>query len=164
MDAPPSRMSKKYNVNTGFMTIALGLAQRAGEEGETPVGAVVVVDGRIIGSGYNRVEQDKDPTAHAEIIALREAARTVNDWRLPTATVYVTLEPCIMCAAALIHARVRRLVFGAWDHRWGGVGSLFDLAHDPRINHELEVVSGIMEKEAAALLQEFFRNLRRNDT
>jgi tRNA(adenine34) deaminase len=146
------------------MNQALQLAQEAGEQGETPVGAVVVVEGKIIGSGYNRVEQDRDPTAHGEIIALREAARAANDWRLPTATVYVTLEPCIMCAAALLHARVSRLVFGAWDHRWGGVGSLFDFAHDPRINHELEVVSGVMEQEAAALLQQFFRNLRRNNT
>ena len=158
---PMSGIQTSHHV---FMSKALELARRAAEQGETPVGAVVVVEGRIIGSGHNRVEQDKDPTAHGEIIALREAARSLNDWRLPTATVYVTLEPCIMCAAALLHARVGRLVFGAWDHRWGGVGSLFDLAHDPRINHELEVVSGIMEQEAAALLQEFFRNIRRNNT
>lgn len=138
------------------------LAQRAGEKGETPVGAVVVHGGEIIGRGYNRVEAEQDPTAHAEIIALREAAQTLGDWRLLHTTLYVTLEPCIMCAAALLHARVPRLVFGARDNRWGGVGSLFDFSHDPRINHEIEVVSGVMEKESAELLQRFFRGLRQN--
>jgi tRNA(adenine34) deaminase len=149
--------------DAAWMGRALDLAGQAAQEGETPVGAVVVVDGQVIGSGYNRVEQDKDPTAHGEIIALREAAQKLHDWRLPAATMYVTLEPCIMCAAALLHARVRRLVFGAWDHRWGAFGSLFDLAHDPRINHDLEVVSGVMRDEAAALLQQFFRGLRRDN-
>jgi tRNA(adenine34) deaminase len=144
------------------MISALQLGRTAGERGETPVGAVVVQDGAVLGTGYNRVEMDSDPTAHAEIIALREAAKRAGDWRLPRATMYVTLEPCIMCVTALILARVERLVFGARDHRWGGVGSLFDLSHDPRLNHEIQVVSGIMEDEAARLLQEFFRNLRRN--
>lgn len=147
-----------------WMARALELARKAGSEGETPVGAVVVVEGQIVGAGYNRVEQEKDPTAHGEIIALREAARATNDWRLPAASIYVTLEPCIMCAAALLHARIKRLVFGAWDHRWGAFGSLFDLAHDPRINHEVEVVSGVMRDEAAKLLENFFRGLRREDS
>lgn len=145
------------------MAMALQLAQRAGEGGETPVGAVVVRDGEIIGQGYNRVEAEKDPTAHAEIIALRQASQTLGDWRLLQTTLYVTLEPCIMCAAALIHARVPRIVFGAWDNRWGGMGSLFDFSHDPRINHELEVVSGVMEKESAELLQRFFRQVRQSN-
>jgi tRNA(adenine34) deaminase len=143
-----------------FMIRALQLAEQAAAIGETPVGAVVVQDGRIIGSGYNRVETDRDPTAHAELVALREACRSIGDWRLPHATLYVTLEPCVMCAAALIHARVKRLVFGARDDRWGGVGSLFDLSHDPRMNHEVEVVSGVMEEQAAGLLRVFFRRLR----
>jgi len=147
-------------IDTKFMADALELAQIAAETGETPVGAVLVMNGKIIGRGYNRVEIEKDPTAHAEILALREAARTVGDWRLPQATVYVTLEPCIMCAAALIHARVKRLVYGARDERWGGVGSLFDFSHDPRINHELEVISGVMKEQAAELLQEFYKQLR----
>jgi tRNA(adenine34) deaminase len=147
-------------IDTKFMADALELAQIAAETGETPVGAVMVMNGKIIGRGYNRVEIEKDPTAHAEILALREAARTVGDWRLPHATVYVTLEPCIMCAAALIHARVKRLVYGARDERWGGVGSLFDFSHDPRINHELEVISGVMKEQAAELLQEFYKRLR----
>ncbi len=147
-------------IDTKFMADALELAQIAAETGETPVGAVLVMNGKIIGRGYNRVEIEKDPTAHAEILALREAARTVGDWRLPQATVYVTLEPCIMCAAALIHARVKRLVYGARDERWGGVGSLFDFSHDPRINHELEVISGVMKEQAAELLQEIYKQLR----
>lgn len=145
-----------------YMISALQLARTAGESGETPVGAVLVQDGVIRGTGYNRVEMDTDPTAHAELIALREAAGKTGDWRLPRATIYVTLEPCIMCVTALILARVKRLVFAARDRRWGGAGSLFDLSHDPRLNHEIEVVSGIMEEEAAHLLQKFFRDLRRN--
>jgi len=145
-----------------FMLLALELARRAAAEGETPVGAVIVRNGVVIGRGYNRVEADQDPTAHGELIALREAARQAGDWRLPEATIYVTLEPCIMCMAALVLARIRRLVFGARDLRWGAVGSLFDFSHDPRINHELEVVSGVLEEESAALLQEFYRNVRAN--
>jgi tRNA(adenine34) deaminase len=143
-----------------FMALALELAQIAADKGDTPVGAVVVQNGRIVGKGYNQVEAQTDPTAHAEIIALREAARNIGDWRLLSATVYVTLEPCIMCSAALMHSRVQRLVYGARDERWGGVGSLFDFSHDPRINHELEVIPGVMEEEAAQLLQSFFRKLR----
>ena len=150
-------MNKIQKSEEEFMLLALELAAKAAAMGETPVGAVVVQDGKIIGRGHNRVEAEKDPTAHGEIVALREAARFSGDWRLPRATVYVTLEPCIMCAAALVHARVKRLVFGARDDRWGGVGSLFDLSHDPRINHELEVISGVMEKEAAELLRRFYR-------
>ncbi len=152
--------NRASSIDTKFMADALELAQIAAEKGETPVGAVMVMNGKIIGRGYNRVEIEKDPTAHAEILALREAARTSGDWRLPHATVYVTLEPCIMCAAALIHARVKRLVYGARDERWGGVGSLFDFSHDPRINHELEVISGVMKEQAAELLQEFYKRLR----
>ncbi len=147
-----------------YMNLALELAATAGKKGETPVGAVVVQDGEIIGTGYNCVEHLKDPTAHAEILAMREGCRSTGDWRLPRATIYVTLEPCVMCAAALIHARVKRLVFGARDHRWGGVGSLFDFSHDPRMNHELEVVPGIMEEASVALLQEFFREIRVNSS
>ncbi len=145
------------------MIRALELAQKAADTGETPVGAVIVQDDTIIGSGYNLVETVRDPTAHAEVVALREACRRTGDWRLPEATVYVTLEPCIMCAAALIHARVKRVVYGARDDRWGGLGTLFDFSHDPRINHEIEVVSGIMEEESAQLLRNFFRKLRQED-
>jgi len=144
------------------MALALELARKAATWGETPVGAVVVVDGQVVGAGHNLVETEKDPTAHAEIVALRHAARTTGDWRLLRSTAYVTLEPCIMCAAALIHARVPRLVYGARDNRWGGVGSLFDLSHDPRINHEIEVVPGVMEEQAIRLLQSFYARLRQS--
>ncbi len=143
-----------------YMLTALELASQAAALGETPVGAIVVNDEIVIGRGYNRVETDKDPTAHAEIVALREAARISGDWRLPRSTVYVTLEPCIMCIAALLHARVQRLVFGTRDERWGAVGTLFDLSHDPRINHEIEVVSGVMAEQAAEVLRQFYRGLR----
>jgi tRNA(adenine34) deaminase len=153
-------MKKRNRSEERFMCCALDLAKKAAQHGETPVGAVVVQHDEIIGSGYNRVEAENDPTAHAEMIALREAARSRGDWRLPEATLYVTLEPCLMCAVALIHARVKRVLFGARDHRWGGMGSLFDVSHDPRMNHEIEVVSGVMEEEAAALLQGFFTRLR----
>ena len=155
-------MPSTRKLDEQFMTLALRLAQKAGEQGETPVGAVVVREGEVIGQGYNQVEAEKDAAAHAEIVALREAGKSLGDWRLLGTTLYVTLEPCIMCAAALIHARVPRLVFGARDNRWGGVGSLFDFSHDPRINHELEVVPGIMEKESAELLQRFYKRLRHN--
>jgi tRNA(adenine34) deaminase len=146
-----------------YMVLALDLARKAAELGETPVGAVVVSNGEILGSGHNLVESQKDPTGHAEIVALREATRNTGDWRLLQATVYVTLEPCIMCASAFIHARVKRVVYGAKDNRWGGLGSLFDLSHDPRINHRIEVISGVMKKEATELLQRFFGKLRGND-
>lgn len=160
---PSVRAVKRIaETETEFMKAALRLAKKAEQMGETPVGAVVVVDGVILGTGHNRVELKKDPTSHAEIEALRMATRTTGDWRLPRSTIYVTLEPCIMCTAALIHARVQRVVYGARDIRWGGLGSLFDLSHDPRINHELEVVSGVMEEEAADLLKKFFRKVRTN--
>lgn len=125
--------------------------------GETPVGAVLVHTNRIIGSGFNRVETNLDPTAHAEIECIRKAAVFKGDWRLINSTLYVTLEPCMMCAAALLNARVERVVFGAWDNRYGAFGSLFDLSHDFRCNREIEVKSGVMAKEAAEILQEFFR-------
>ncbi len=147
-----------------FMKTALIMAKKAYSLGETPVGAIIVKNDRIIGSGYNRVETDHDPTAHAEIVALRKATRVTRDWRLIGTTIYVTLEPCIMCAAALLNARVERVIFGAWDSRFGAFGSLFDLSHDPRYNHEIEIRSGIMNKETAALLRDFFRERRLKTT
>lgn len=143
------------------MKIALFLARKAALLGETPVGAIIVRKGKIIGSGFNRVERDNDPTAHAEIVALRKATKTQGDWRLIDTSVYVTLEPCIMCAAALLNARVSRVVFGAWDTRYGAFGSLFDLSHDPRYNHEIEIISGVMKEEASQQLQGFFSQKRR---
>ncbi|MFH0825974.1 MAG: tRNA adenosine(34) deaminase TadA [Pseudomonadota bacterium] len=144
-----------------LMRMALMLAEDAAGLGESPVAALVVAaDGAIISRATNRMETDRDPTAHAEMLALRAAGRRAGDWRLREATVYVTLEPCIMCAGALLHARVKRVVYAARDERWGAFGSLLDLAHDPRINHEIEVVRGILEEESAELLRRFFRGVR----
>ena len=148
-------MGKIAQYDLRLMEEALELAKRAAAEGETPVGAVLVREGAIIGRGYNRVEADRDPTAHAEMIAVRQGARSSAERRLSGATLYVTVEPCIMCASALLLARVSRLVFGAPDLRWGGVGSLFDVSHDPRINRDIEVIPGVMAEQAAELLQSF---------
>jgi tRNA(adenine34) deaminase len=143
-----------------FMTMALAEAMLAAKLGETPVGAVVVQDDLVLGTGHNRVEIDKDPTAHAEILAIRRATEKSGESRLPEAVIYVTLEPCIMCAAAIVLARLKKVVFGAYDDRWGAFGSLFDFSHDPRLNHQVEVVPGVMRKESATLLKDFFVRLR----
>lgn len=144
-----------------FMQMALTLARRASERREMPVGAVVVVGDSVIGQGFNRMETDCDPTAHAEMIAIREAATHKGDWRLHDATLYVTVEPCIMCAAAILHSRVKQVVYGTPDKRWGGFGSLFDLAVDPRLNHRCEVVAGVMEQACTQLCSDFFQEVRR---
>ena len=143
-----------------FMDEALSLAAKAAEQGDVPVGAVVVRDGEIIARGYNRREADKMATAHAEIVAIEEACRTLGGWRLPRCTLYVTMEPCPMCTGAIINSRIRRLVFGAGDYKAGSCGSvvnLFDLPY----NHKPEVVSGFMQEECSALLTEFFADLRK---
>lgn len=138
------------------MELALEEARRAGRAGEVPVGAVVVVAGAVIGSAGNGRESTGDPTAHAEILALRQAAAAIGSWRLDDATLYVTLEPCPMCAGALISARVGRLVFGAPDPKAGACGSLYNLCVDPRLNHELPVEPGLLAEESAALLRDWF--------
>jgi tRNA(adenine34) deaminase len=143
-----------------WMQRALALADRAANEGEVPVGAVVVRDGVLLGEGWNQMIAAQDPTAHAEIVALRDAARVVGNYRLPEATLYVTLEPCAMCAGALVLARVDRLVFGADDPKAGAVGSLMDLSSDPRLNHRFPVERGLRADECAEQLRTFFR-LRR---
>ncbi len=143
-----------------FMREALRLADVAAAEGEVPVGAVAVKDGVIVGRGYNRREQDQDPFSHAEFLAMRAAAQTLGVWRLSQVTVYVTLEPCAMCAGALVLARVDRLVFGAADAKAGAVGSLFNLAQEPRLNHRLAVTSGVLADESSARLKTFFAGLR----
>jgi tRNA(adenine34) deaminase len=145
------------------MRSAIDQARRASAAGEVPVGAVVVVGGRVVGAAGNRREAAGDPTAHAEILAIREAATALGTWRLSGATVYVTLEPCPMCAGALVAARVERLVFGAADPKAGACGSLYNLCADPRLNHELTVVPGICEAECAALLQTWFADRRARD-
>lgn len=146
-----------------FMEEALQLARDAARHGEVPVGAVVVLEGEIVGRGWNSPIRLVDPTAHAEILALREASRRLGNYRLPGADVYVTLEPCVMCAGALVHARVRRLIFGARDLRFGGVRSKFQLADSPLLNHRVEVIEGIRAAECTELLREFFRDRREPD-
>ncbi len=143
-----------------FMRRALELAQEALAEGEVPVGAVLVKDGKIVGEGYNHPIGAHDPTAHAEMAALRSGAARLNEYRLLDTTLYVTLEPCPMCAGAMVHARVRRLVFGAHDPKTGAAGGVFDLVTSPRLNHRLEVSGGVLEEACAGLLREFFRARR----
>jgi tRNA(adenine34) deaminase len=142
------------------MRYALDLAQAAAARGDVPVGAVVVLGDRVIGIGANRREIDHDPTGHAEIVALREAGRWVRRWRIDGATLYATLEPCPMCAGALVNARVARLVYGAADPKAGAVETLFRLCDDPRLNHRLEIVGGVLAVESSEILQAFFRDAR----
>jgi len=143
-----------------WMEEAFALAEEAGAEGEIPVGAVIADrDGKIIGRGRNR-RRSGDPLGHAELFAIAEAARAIGDWRLEGTTMVVTLEPCAMCAGALVNARVERLIFAASDPKAGFCGSLGNLVQDPRLNHRLEVVSGVGEQRSRDLLQQFFRTLR----
>jgi tRNA(adenine34) deaminase len=139
-----------------WMKLALEQAERAREESEVPVGAVVVFEGELLALGRNRREQEQDPLAHAEVLALRQAATRRGTWRLNGCTLYVTLEPCAMCTGALVNARVSRLVFGTEDPKAGFCGSLGDLARDPRLNHRLEVTAGVLAEECSRLLREFF--------
>lgn len=147
--------------DTVFMEEALALARKAAELGEVPVGAVVVRDGQVIGRGFNRRETWGDPTAHAEMLAIREAARAVGGWRLTGCTLYVTLEPCAMCAGAIVLARLDRVVYGAVDPKAGAVGSLMNLVQDERLNHRAEVIAGIEAESCGELLRDFFRSRRR---
>ncbi len=139
-----------------FMRGALELAALASSHEDVPVGCVIVVDGQIVGRGENRRESDADPTAHAEMIALRDASRERGGWRLSDATVYVTLEPCVMCAGALLSARVERLVMGAPDEKAGAVGSRYNVLSDPRLLHEVSLTYDVLAAESAALLRDFF--------
>ncbi len=143
-----------------FMREALLLANEAASLGEVPVGAVAVKDGAIIGRGYNRREIDHDPFSHAELLAMREAASVLGVWRLSGVTVYVTLEPCVMCAGAMVQSRVDRVVFGAFDPKAGAVGSLFNVVQDARLNHRVEVVSGVLGDACSEVLKTFFKALR----
>jgi tRNA(adenine34) deaminase len=139
-----------------FMEQALDLAREAATLGEVPVGAVVVSDGEIVGRGYNQPIGRHDPTAHAEVLALRDAARRLGNYRLPGCTLYVTLEPCAMCIGAIFHARIARVVFGARDPKTGAAGSVIDLFGEARLNHHAEVLGGVREAECGALLSAFF--------
>ncbi len=143
------------------MRIALAEARKAASRGEIPIGAVVVdPGGSIIGRGFNARETTSDPTGHAEMIALREAGRERGDWRLDECDLYVTLEPCPMCAGAVVNARIARVVYGISDPKAGAVGTLYDIPRDPRLNHRAEVVAGVLADESRELLQTFFRRLR----
>jgi len=143
-----------------FMCVALDLAQQARKEGEVPVGAVVAKGHTIIGRGYNRPISAADPTAHAEVEALRDAARHLGNYRLLDCTLYVTLEPCVMCAGAIFHARIARLVYGAKDLKTGACGSVIDLPAEEQFNHHTSVIGGVLEDETKALLKEFFAERR----
>jgi len=147
--------------DTDFMALALEQARRARDAGEVPVGAVLVQGERVIATGANRPISGCDPTAHAEVEALRAGARALGSYRLSDSVLYVTLEPCLMCAAALVHARVQRVVFGAWDPRAGAAGSMLDAFALPGLNHRVDVFGGVLQDECAALLTEFFEARRR---
>lgn len=146
--------------DTAFMQAALSEARLAGEAGEVPIGAVMVREGAIVARGQNRVLRDVDPTAHAEIVALRAVAAALGNYRLNGCTLYVTLEPCAMCAGALIHARLDRLVFGAADPKAGACGSVLAVLNHPQLNHQMLVESGILAEESGELLRGFFRARR----
>lgn len=143
-----------------WMHEALLEAQKAFDQNEVPIGAIVVKENRIIGRGYNQTESLNDPTAHAEIIAISAAANYLHSWRLTNATVYVTLEPCLMCTGALILARIKRLVFGAYDKKFGACGSLYNIPQDNLFNHNFEVIPNILAEESQTLLKAFFKKQR----
>jgi tRNA(adenine34) deaminase len=150
----------EYVQDLAFMRMALEEAAKASEVGEVPIAALIVQDSRVLAQTHNYRELWQDPTAHAEIIAIRAAATALGTWRLTDTTLYVTLEPCAMCIGAIILARVSRVVFGAWDPKAGACGSLFNLPAEPRLNHRVTVTSGILEQESQALIQKFFKELR----
>ncbi|MGC2656716.1 MAG: tRNA adenosine(34) deaminase TadA [Bryobacteraceae bacterium] len=163
MDRTEIRMAalnSSLKIEESYMRAALVLARQAGEAGEVPVGAIIVSDGQIIGRGANKPIAGKDPTAHAEIEALRQAARAQDNYRLTGCTLYVTLEPCAMCAGAIVIARISRLVYGARDLRFGAVRSKFRLADSELLNHQVEIEEGLLAAESAELLTEFFRGRR----
>jgi len=158
--------SQNNSVNTrsrddaAWMELALEQARLAGNAGEVPVGALVIREGEIVGQGHNRNLLDNDPTAHAEIVALRRAAARVGNHRLSGCVMYATIEPCSMCAGALIHARISRLVYGAADPKAGAAGSVLEVLNHPRLNHKMEIASGVLAEECSEVLQEFFRRKR----
>jgi len=148
-------------IDAAFMQQALRLAEKAFKAGEVPVGAIVVQGGRIIARAYNQVELLEDATAHAEMLAVTQAEAAVGDWRLNDCDLYVTKEPCPMCAGAIVHVRIRRVIFGCADPRGGAAGGLMNLLQMPTLNHRCEITSGVLQEESAALLQSFFRSRRK---
>ena len=143
-----------------YMKMALAEARKAYQRAEVPIGAVVICNDQVVGRGFNLREQTQDPTSHAEMIALKEAAKNEASWRLEDCQLYVTLEPCPMCAGAILQSRIKRLVYGASDPKAGAVNSLYQLLNDERFNHQVEVEAGLLEAESAQLLKDFFRELR----
>ena len=157
---PALRPSGREENQVAFMRLALREADRARREQEVPVGAIVVRDGRVIARAHNRPLHLKDPTAHAEVLALRRATRKVGNYRLTGCTLYVTIEPCAMCAGAMVQARLKRVVFGASDPKAGAGGSVLSVLNHPRLNHRVEVTEGVLGEDCAAILKEFFRKKR----
>ncbi|MBI5048897.1 MAG: tRNA adenosine(34) deaminase TadA [Deltaproteobacteria bacterium] len=153
--------SCNLQLDTYFMSEALKEAKKAVKKGEVPIGAVIVSDNNIIARGYNLKESAADPTSHAEIIAIKKASKKLGEWRLLNSTIYVTLEPCLMCMGALIQARISRLVFGCYDSKAGAAGSLYDVSNDKRLNHRIKLTTGVMTAECEKILKDFFRDLRR---
>ena len=156
-------MTTIKNDHVKWMKVAFREAEKAFEQDEVPIGAVVVQNGQIIGRGYNQCESLIDPTAHAEIIAITSAANTIKDWRLKDCQLYVTKEPCPMCAGALVNARINRVIFGMYDEKEGCCGSLYQLCRDNRFKHQLIVKGGIMEEACTLMIQEFFKKQREKD-
>jgi tRNA(adenine34) deaminase len=152
----PSAGERFFGRDEEFMRLALGEAEGAAEHGDVPIGAVIVRDGEVIASAGNERELRADPTAHAEVLALRAAARELGGWRIPDSVLYVTLEPCAMCAGAIVLARVPRVILGAADPKAGAAGSVFDILGDPRLNHRPQVDRGLLGRESSALLEAFF--------
>ena len=149
------------DTHTKFMELALSEAEKAGQNGEVPVGAVVLSEnGEVLSASHNQTIKLADPTAHAEILALRKAALKINNYRLLNTTLYVTVEPCIMCMGAIVHARISRVVFGATDPKWGAAGSLYNYAEDDRLNHRVEIIADVCADDCRRLIQEFFRAKR----
>jgi tRNA(adenine34) deaminase len=151
---------ERYKTDEDFMRLALAEAEKAAASGETPVGAVLVIAGEVISMAHNMRETWQDPTAHAESIVLREATARLGRWRLPDATLYVTLEPCLMCAGALVLARIDRLVYGCRDPKAGALGSVYDVVRDGRLNHVYRITPGVLEAECRQVLSGFFQKLR----
>src|SRR5699024_7334472 len=148
-------------VNEKYMRLALLEAYKASKIFEVPVGAIIVQNGRVVGSGYNKRETLKDPTAHAEIIAIRNASQNLKGWRLLNSTMYVTIEPCAMCAGAILNSRIERLVIGARDYKMGCCGTVINLLNNPNFNHQVEIEWGILEEECSQIMKDFFKELRK---
>ena len=149
------------NSHSYYMDIALEEAKKAGQIGEVPIGAIIITEnGDIVAAAYNRTIEQVDPTAHAEILALRQAALSANNYRLLNTSLYVTIEPCLMCMGAIVHARVRQVIYGAKDPKWGAAGSLYNFSEDVRLNHRVRIIQGVREEKCRELMQAFFRTKR----